>query len=54
VCKEIKVEKLFREVKKDNYTLEQVKLLIGETPEGTVAELPSWTVKPLLRLQPAK
>jgi len=54
VCKEIKVEKLFREVKRDNYTLEQVKLLIGTAPEGTVADLPSWTVKPLLRLQPAK
>lgn len=54
MCKKIKVEKLFREVKKDNYTLEQVKLLIGETPEGVVAELPSWTIKPLLRLQPAQ
>jgi len=54
MCREVKVDKLFHDVKKDNYTLGQVKLIMAAVPEGVVAELPSWAVKPLLRLQPAK
>jgi hypothetical protein len=51
MCKEIKVEKLFKEVKQETFTVAEAKKRLGQTQKDKPLELPGWQTEPVF--QPA-